>query len=159
FGSWKGVPSITLELHRQPGANTIAVVNEVKAELPELLAQLPPSIKVQTYMDRSLTIRSSVRDVQLTLVIAALLVVLVIFIFLRTPSATFIPAIALPISVIGTYAGMSALGYSLDNLSLMALTLCVGFVVDDAIVMLENIMRHVEMGEAPYEASLRGSRE
>ncbi|HEX5278435.1 MAG TPA: efflux RND transporter permease subunit [Micropepsaceae bacterium] len=159
FGSWKGVPSITLEIHRQPGANTIAVVDEIKAALPELLKQIPPSIRVQTYMDRSLTIRSSVRDVQITLGIAALLVVLVIFIFLRTPSATFIPAIALPISVIGTFAGMSELGYSLDNLSLMALTLCVGFVVDDAIVMLENIMRHVEKGEHPYEASLKGSAE
>jgi HAE1 family hydrophobic/amphiphilic exporter-1 len=159
FGTWKGVPSITLEIHRQPGANTIAVVNEIKAALPELLTQLPPSIRVQTYMDRSTTIRSSVWDVQLTLIIAALLVVVVIFLFLRTVSATFIPSIALPISVIGTFAGMSALGYSLDNLSLMALTLCVGFVVDDAIVMLENIMRHVEMGEPPYEASLKGSQE
>ena len=159
FGSWKGVPSITLEIHRQPGANTIAVVNEIKEALPELLTQLPPSIKVQTYMDRSTTIRSSVWDVQLTLIIAALLVIVVIFVFLRTVSATFIPSIALPISVIGTFAGMSALGYSLDNLSLMALTLCVGFVVDDAIVMLENIMRHVEMGEPPYEASLKGSQE
>ena len=134
-------------------------MDEIKAALPELLTQIPPSIKVQTYMDRSLTIRSAVRDVQLTLMIAALLVVFVIFIFLRTPSATFIPAIALPISVIGTFAGMSALGFSLDNLSLMALTLCVGFVVDDAIVMLENIMRHIEKGERPYEASLQGSRE
>jgi multidrug efflux pump subunit AcrB len=159
FGSWKGVPSITLEIHRQPGANTIAVVDEIKAALPALLAQLPPSIKVQTYMDRSITIRNSVWDVQLTLIIAALLVVIVIFVFLRTFSATFIPSIALPISVIGTFAGMSALGYSLDNLSLMALTLCVGFVVDDAIVMLENIMRHVEMGKPPYEAALTGSKE
>jgi HAE1 family hydrophobic/amphiphilic exporter-1 len=159
FGSWKGVPSVTLEIHRQPGANTIAVVDEIKAALPGLIAQLPPSIKVQTYMDRSDSIRSSVNDVQLTLFIAALLVVVVIFLFLRTISATFIPSIALPISVIGTFAGMSALGYSLDNLSLMALTLCVGFVVDDAIVMLENIMRHIEMGEAPYQASLKGSHE
>ena len=159
FGSWKGVPSITLEIHRQPGANTIAVVDEIKAALPALLAQLPPSIKVQTYMDRSMTIRSSVWDVQLTLIIAGLLVVIVIFIFLRTFSATFIPSIALPISVIGTFAGMSAFGYSLDNFSLMALTLCVGFVVDDAIVMLENIMRHVEMGKPPYEAALTGSKE
>jgi HAE1 family hydrophobic/amphiphilic exporter-1 len=159
FGSWKQVPSVTLEIHRQPGANTIAVVDEIKAVLPDLIAQLPPSIKVQTYMDRSMTIRSSVRDVQATLIFAAVLVVVVIFLFLRTLSATFIPSIALPISVIGTFAGMSALGYSLDNLSLMALTLCVGFVVDDAIVMLENIMRHVEMGMAPYQASLKGSKE
>ena len=159
FGSWKGVPSITLEIHRQPGANTIAVVNEIKAALPGLVAQLPPSVKVQTYMDRSATIRSSVWDVQLTLILAALLVVVVIFLFLRTLSATFIPSIALPISIVGTFAGMSGLGYSLDNLSLMALTLCVGFVVDDAIVMLENIMRHVEMGKHPYEAALTGSKE
>ncbi len=159
FGSWKGVPSVTLEIHRQPGANTIAVVNEIKAVLPDLVAQLPPSIKVQTYMDRSISIRSSVWDVQVTLIIAALLVVVVIFIFLRTLSATFIPSIALPISVIGTFAGMAAFGYSLDNLSLMALTLCVGFVVDDAIVMLENIMRHVEMGEPAYDAALTGSQE
>jgi HAE1 family hydrophobic/amphiphilic exporter-1 len=153
------VPSITLEIHRQPGANTIAVVNEIKAALPELLTQLPPSIKVQTYMDRSTTIRSSVWDVQLTLIIAALLVIVVIFVFLRTVSATFIPSIALPISVIGTFAGMSALGYSLDNLSLMALTLCVGFVVDDAIVMLENIVRHMEMGKPPMRAAYEGSKE
>jgi HAE1 family hydrophobic/amphiphilic exporter-1 len=159
FGSWKRVPSVTLEIHRQPGANTIAVVDEVKAALPDLIAQLPPSIKVQTYMDRSVSIRSSVQDVQWTLIFAAALVVVVIFLFLRTLSATFIPSIALPISVIGTFAGMSVFGYSLDNLSLMALTLCVGFVVDDAIVMLENIMRHIEMGEAPYQASLNGSKE
>ena len=159
FGSWKRVPSVTLEIHRQPGANTIKVVDEIKAVLPDLIAQLPPAIKVQTYMDRSISIRSSVNDVQWTLIFAAVLVVIVIFLFLRTLSATFIPSIALPISVIGTFAGMAALGYSLDNLSLMALTLCVGFVVDDAIVMLENIMRHIEMGEAPYQAALKGSKE
>jgi HAE1 family hydrophobic/amphiphilic exporter-1 len=159
FGQWNGVPSITLELHRQPGANTITVVDAVKAVLPDLIAQLPPSINVSTYMDRSNSIRNSVNDVQTTLILAALLVVGVIFIFLRTLSATFIPAIALPIAIIGTFGGMAAMGYSLDNLSLMALTLCVGFVVDDAIVMLENIMRHVEMGESPYQASLTGSKE
>ena len=159
FGTYNGVPSITLELHRQPGANTIAVVDAVKAVLPGLVAQLPPSIRVQTYMDRSNTIRNSIDDVQVTLLIAAGLVIGVIFVFLRTVSATFIPSIALPITIIGTFAGMNAMGYSLDNLSLMALTLCVGFVVDDAIVMLENIMRHVEAGEAPMEASLIGSKE
>jgi len=159
FGSFNGVPSITLELHRQPGANTIAVVDAVKAVLPDLIAQLPASIHVQTYMDRSQSIRNSVNDVQVTLLIASGLVIGVIFVFLRTISATFIPSIALPITIVGTFAGMSAMGYSLDNLSLMALTLCVGFVVDDAIVMLENIMRHIEAGEAPLEASLIGSKE
>ena len=110
-------------------------------------------------MDRSQSIRNSVNDVQVTLLIASGLVIGVIFVFLRTISATFIPSIALPITIVGTFAGMSAMGYSLDNLSLMALTLCVGFVVDDAIVMLENIMRHIEAGEAPMEASLIGSKE
>jgi hydrophobe/amphiphile efflux-1 (HAE1) family protein len=159
FGTFKGAPSVTLELHRQPGANTIAVVDAVKAVLPSLVAQLPPSMKVQTYMDRSNSIRNSINDVQFTLLLSALLVVAVIFVFLRTLSATFIPSIALPITIIGTFAGMAAMGYSLDNLSLMALTLCVGFVVDDAIVMLENIMRHVEAGEPPYQAALIGSKE
>jgi hydrophobe/amphiphile efflux-1 (HAE1) family protein len=159
FGTFKGEPSVTLELHRQPGANTIAVVDAVKAVLPSLIAQLPPSIKVQTYMDRSTTIRNSINDVQFTLLLSAFLVVAVIFIFLRTVSATFIPSIALPITIVGTFAGMAAMGYSLDNLSLMALTLCVGFVVDDAIVMLENIMRHVEAGTPPYQAALIGSKE
>jgi HAE1 family hydrophobic/amphiphilic exporter-1 len=159
FGTWNGVPSVTLELHRQPGANTIAVVDAVKEVLPSLIAQLPPSIKVQTYMDRSNSIRNSVNDVQVTLLIAAGRVIGVIFVFLRTISATFSPSIALPITIIGTFAGMAAMGYSLDNLSLMALTLCVGFVVDDAIVMLENIMRHVEAGEPPHQAALIGSKE
>jgi len=159
YGTYKGVPSVTLELRRQPGANTIAVVDAVKEVLPSLMAQLPPSIKVQTYMDKSNSIRRSINDVQFTLLISAALVVGVIFIFLRTFSATFIPSIALPITIVGTFAGMSAMGYSLDNLSLMALTLCVGFVVDDAIVMLENIMRHIEAGEPPYQAALNGSKE
>ena len=159
FGEWNAQPSITLEMHRQPGANTIAVVDAVKQMLPGLIAQLPPSIRVQTYMDRSNTIRNSINDVQATLMLSAVLVVIVIFVFLRTVSATFIPAIALPIAIIGTFGGMAAMGYSLDNLSLMALTLCVGFVVDDAIVMLENIMRHVELGENPYQAALVGSKE
>ena len=159
YGTFQGQPAITVAINRQPGANTIAVVDAIKAALPQLISQLPPSLKVQTYMDRSNTIRNSVNDVQFTLLIAAGLVVGVIFVFLRTVSATFIPSIALPITIIGTFAGMSAMGYSLDNLSLMALTLCVGFVVDDAIVMLENIMRHVEAGEPPLQASLIGSKE
>src|SRR5207248_9697475 len=152
-------PAVTVAIDRQPGAKTVAVVEAVKAALPELVAQLPPSINIELTLDKSGPIRRAVNDVQATLLIAAFLVVAVIFVFLRTVSATFIPAIALPIAIIGTFAGMAAMGYSLDNLSLMALTLCVGFVVDDAIVMLENIMRHVEAGEAPMEASLIGSKE
>jgi hydrophobe/amphiphile efflux-1 (HAE1) family protein len=163
FGAWgnkEGItPAVTVAIDRQPGANTVAVVDAVKAALPQLLAELPPSIKIEVTLDRSSSIRRAVSDVQTTLLIAAFLVIGVIFVFLRTVSATFIPAIALPIAIIGTFAGMSAMGYSLDNLSLMALTLCVGFVVDDAIVMLENIMRHVEAGENPYQASMIGSKE
>jgi hydrophobe/amphiphile efflux-1 (HAE1) family protein len=157
--SYNGKAAVTIGINRQPGSNTVAVVDAVKARLPALRAQLPPSITVEITLDRSDSIRAGIRDVQITLLAAALLVVAVIFVFLRTPSATFIPSIALPITVIGTFGGMAAFGYSLDNLSLMALTLCVGFVVDDAIVMLENIMRHVEAGEHPYSASLLGSRE
>ncbi len=135
------------------------MVDAIKAAMPGLRAQLPPSIDLGITLDRSVSIRNAVNDVQMTLLIAAVLVVGVIFLFLRTAAATFIPSIALPITVVGTFAGMAAFGYSLDNLSLMALTLCVGFVVDDAIVMLENIMRHVEAGEKPYQAALNGSRE
>src|SRR6267142_5816689 len=163
YGAWgdkNGItPAVTVAINRQPGANTVAVVDAVKAALPQLLSQLPPSIKIDVTLDKSSSIRRSVSEVQATLLISAFLVIAVIFVFLRTVSATFIPAIALPIAIIGTFAGMSAMGYSLDNLSLMALTLCVGFVVDDAIVMLENIMRHVEAGESPYQAALTGSKE
>jgi len=163
YGAWgdkNGItPAVTVAINRQPGANTVAVVDAVKAALPQLLSQLPPSIKVAVTLDKSSSIRRSVSEVQATLLISAFLVIAVIFVFLRTVSATFIPAIALPIAIIGTFAGMSAMGYSLDNLSLMALTLCVGFVVDDAIVMLENIMRHVEAGEEPYQAAMIGSKE
>ena len=121
--------------------------------------RLPPSVKLDILLDRSMSIRKSVHDVQFTLLLTAVLVVLVIFLFLRNVTATIIPALALPISIIGTFAGMYALGYSLDNVSLLALTLAVGFVVDDAIVMLENIVRHIENGEAPMQAALDGSRE
>jgi hydrophobe/amphiphile efflux-1 (HAE1) family protein len=158
-GRYNGKTGVTLGVNRQPGANTIAVVDAVKAKLDQIRAQLPASIQLEITLDRSDGIRNSVWDVQVTLLLAALLVVGVIFLFLRTASATFIPAIALPITVIGTFAGMKFLGYSLDNLSLMALTLSVGFVVDDAIVMLENIMRHVEQGMQPYRAALVGSKE
>ncbi|MGN6517241.1 MAG: efflux RND transporter permease subunit [Rhizomicrobium sp.] len=151
--------AIVLAIQRQPGSNTIQVVDEIKSILPHFMEQLPATVSLNVLYDRSQSIRDSVNDVEETLLIAALLVVGVIFVFLRTLMATVIPSLALPIAVIGTFAGMSFLGYSLDNLSLMALTLSVGFVVDDAIVMLENIVRHVEEGERPFEAALKGSRE
>ena len=158
--SWyNGQRAIVLAIQRQPGSNTIDIVNRIKSILPRFKANLPVSLSLDILYDRSLTIRASVADVQTTLLIAAALVVMVIFLFLRTLSATIIPSLALPIAVIGTFAGMSFLGYSLDNLSLLALTLSVGFVVDDAIVMLENIVRHIEMGEKPLEAALNGARE
>ena len=151
--------AVVLAIQRQPGTNTIEVVDAVKRVLPSFEAHLPASVQLTILYDRSETIRASIADVQFTLVLAAALVVLVIFLFLRNLSATIIPSLALPISVIGTFALMYQLGYSLDNLSLLALTLCVGFVVDDAIVMLENIVRHIEQGEKPLEAALKGSRE
>jgi HAE1 family hydrophobic/amphiphilic exporter-1 len=159
FGTWNGVPAVSVAINRQPGANTIQVVDSIRAILPELVAQLPPSINVDVRLDRSRSIRNSLFDVQFTLLVAGLLVVGVIFVFLRTATATFIPSIVLPITIVGTFAGMAAMGFSLNNLSLMALTLCVAFVVDDAIVMLENIMRHVEKGEPPMQAAFVGSKE
>jgi HAE1 family hydrophobic/amphiphilic exporter-1 len=159
-GSWyRGKPAITLYISRQPGSNTIKTIDSIKAVLPLFQQTLPPSVNLQVIYDRSVTIKSAVDDVQMTLLIAAALVVLVIFAFLRRVSATLIPALALPIAVIGTFAGMSLMGFNLDNLSLMALTLSVGFVVDDAIVMLENIVRHIEQGMKPYQAALKGSAE
>jgi len=151
--------AIGLSVQRQPGSNTIELVDQIKRILPTFLQQLPASVHLDIIYDRSQTIRDSVFDVQITLLIAGALVVGVIFVFLRRLSATFIPSIALPIVVIGTFAGMALFGYNLDNLSLMSLTLSVGFVVDDAIVMLENIIRHVERGEDAHSASFRGSRE
>jgi hydrophobic/amphiphilic exporter-1 (mainly G- bacteria), HAE1 family len=150
---------IVLAIQRQPGTNTVEVVDSIKKLLPTFREQMPPSVNLNTLYDRSVSIRSSVNDVKFTLLLALMLVVLVIFLFLRNLSATAIPSMALPMSIVGTFAVMYVLGYSLDNLSLMALTLCVGFVVDDAIVMLENIVRHMEMGERPMEAALKGSRE
>ena len=159
-GNWyRGQRAITIAIMRQPGTNTIEVVNNVKKVLPQFSASLPPAIKLAIRHDRSESIRASVADVQFTLLIAAALVVAVIFLFLRKLSATIIPSVTLPIAVVGTFAGMSLAGFSLDNLSLMALTLSVGFVVDDAIVMLENIVRHVEEGAAPYEAAVEGAAE
>ena len=158
--SWyNGHRAIVLAIQRQPGANTVATVDRINAVLPSFRAGLPPSVKLETLYDRSQSIRASVDDVQFTLLLAGVLVVFVIYLFLGSLSATLIPAVALPISVLGTFGVMSALGYSLDNLSLLALTLAVGFVVDDAIVMLENIVRHMEAGVPPYEAALQGARE
>ncbi|MDQ8038212.1 MAG: efflux RND transporter permease subunit, partial [Pedobacter sp.] len=151
--------AIILAIQRQPGANTVATVQAVKDILPSFEESLPAAIKLEVLYDRSESIRHSILDVQFTLLLAAFLVVLVILLFLRNLSATVIPALALPISVIGTFAFMHALGYSLDNLSLLALTLAVGFVVDDAIVMLENIVRHIEEGDTPWQAALKGSKE
>jgi HAE1 family hydrophobic/amphiphilic exporter-1 len=151
--------AVSVWVRRQPGANTIAVVNQVKALMPQFKAMLPADIGLEVRHDRSVSIKASITNVQETLLIASILVVLVIFLFLRKLSATLIPALALPLSIVGTFAGMSLLGFSLDNLSLMAITLSVGFVVDDAIVMLENIVRHIEMGEKPYEAAIKGSSE
>ena len=151
--------SIGLSIQRQPGTNTVQVVDDIKALLPQLRQQIPPSVNIDILFDRSISIRDSVRDVQFTLVLAVALVILVIFLFLRNFSATLIPTMALPMSIVGTFSVMYLLGYSLDNLSLMALTLSVGFVVDDAIVMLENIVRHMEKGERPMEAAVRGARE
>jgi hydrophobic/amphiphilic exporter-1 (mainly G- bacteria), HAE1 family len=150
---------IVLAVQRQPGANTVEVVDNIKKLLPKFQSQIPAAVKLDVLFDRSLTIRQSVKDVEHTLMITVALVVMVIFIFLRNISATVIPSLALPMSIVGTFAVMGVLGYSLDNLSLMALTLSVGFVVDDAIVMLENIVRHMENGVPPMEAALRGSRE
>ncbi len=158
--SWyNGKPGILLGVQRQPDANTVKVVDSVKALIPAFEAELPASVHLNVLLDHSVSIRQSVDDVQFTLLLTAALVILVIFIFLRNVTATIIPALALPISVIGTFAGMEMMGYSIDNLSLMALTLSVGFVVDDAIVMLENIVRHVEGGERVMDAAFRGSRE
>ncbi|MDQ6648222.1 MAG: efflux RND transporter permease subunit [Pseudomonadota bacterium] len=151
--------AVTVEIQRQPGSNTMAVVDHIKTMLPQFEAQLPSSIDMRIFYDRSQSIRAAVDDVQLTLLIAGAMVIGVIFLFLRRVSATIIPSLALPIAVIGTFAGMSVLGFSLDNLSLMALTLSVGFIVDDAIVMLENIVRHIEAGEQPMQAALKGSAE
>jgi hydrophobic/amphiphilic exporter-1 (mainly G- bacteria), HAE1 family len=157
--SFKGKRGIVLAIQRQPGTNTIEVVDNIKRLLPTFRAEVPPSIDIETLYDRSVTIRSSVDEVQFTLYMALALVVMVIFIFLRNIPATVIPTVALPMSIVGTFAVMYLFGYSLDNISLMALTLCVGFVVDDAIVMLENITRHIEQGKSVMQATLDGSRE
>jgi HAE1 family hydrophobic/amphiphilic exporter-1 len=150
---------IVLAVYRQPGSNAVELANAIRAVLPSLREQLPTGLNLRILYDRSQTIQESVRDVKLTLMLSLALVVVVIFLFLRSARAAFIPSIAIPLSLAGTFAVMYLLGFSLDNLSLMALTLCVGFVVDDAIVMLENISRHVEEGKSPLEAAFIGSKE
>ncbi len=160
LAAWQsGHRGVLVIIFKQPGANVLSTVDRIKAELPRLEASLPPSVHVTTLMDRTQTIRAAVSDVQFTLLLAAGLVVMVIFLFLRNAWATLIPSMAVPLALLGTFAAMYLLGYSLDNLSLMALTIAVGFVVDDAIVMLENIYRHIEEGMRPMEAALKGASE
>ncbi|MGH9739171.1 MAG: efflux RND transporter permease subunit [Candidatus Acidiferrales bacterium] len=153
------IPGILLAVQRQPGTNTIDIVNSIRKLIPRFYSQVPPSINLSIEYDRSVPIRGSVNDVKFTLLLAVCLVVLVIFLFLRNISATIIPSLALPMSIVGTFAVMYLLGYTIDTLSLLALTLSVGFVVDDAIVVLENIVRHMEMGKTAAQASLDGSKE
>src|SRR5262249_11239401 len=158
-GTYNGTPAIILVIQRQPGANVVATVERIKAALPHLQASIPRAIDIQVVTDRTQTIRASVGDVQFTLILTIGLVVMVIFLFLRDLAATVIPGITVPLSLIGTFAVMYALGYSLDNLSLMGLTIATGFVVDDAIVMVENVTRYLEQGCSPLEAALKGSKE
>src|SRR5690242_10657042 len=154
---YKDQPAAVLDIQRQPGANIVQTVQSVKQALPRLQAAIPSAIRLTIVTDRTETIRASVRDVQITLVMSVLLVVGVIFVFLRSPRATFIPAVALPLSLVGTFGVMQQLGYAIDNLSLMALTIATGFVVDDAIVMIENIVRYIEQGMHPLAAAYRGA--
>jgi multidrug efflux pump len=158
-GFLNGQPSIPLVIFRQPGANIIETVDRIKAALPSLKASVPSAINLQIVLDRTTTIRASVREIERTLLIAIALVILVVFIFLRNPRATLIPAVVVPVSLVATFGVMYLFHYSVDNLSLMALTISTGFVVDDAIVVIENVSRHLEAGMRPMEAALRGARE
>jgi len=158
-GYSNGKPAVVIGIGRQPGANIIETVDRIKALLPELRASIPPSVTLLPTFDRTTTIRASVKDIEFTLMLTVALVVMVIFLFLRNAWATMIPSIAVPLSIIGTFGVMYLLGYSLDNLSLMALAICTGFVVDDAIVVIENITRYLEEGETPLAAAMKGSRE
>ena len=158
-GYLNGIRSVTVIIFRQPGANIIQTVNNIRSQLPFLKASIPQGIEATIVLDRTTTIRASVSDVERTLLISVGLVILVVFIFLRNARATLIPSVAVPVSLIGTFAVMYLLGYSLDNLSLMALTISTGFVVDDAIVVMENISRHLELGMKPFEAALKGAQE
>jgi len=158
-GYANGKPAVVIGIGRQPGANIIETVDRIKALIPELKASIPPSVTLVPIFDRTTTIRASVKDIEFTLLLTVALVVMVIFLFLRNAWATIIPSIAVPLSIIGTFGVMYLLGYSLDNLSLMALAICTGFVVDDAIVVIENITRYLEEGVGPMEAAMKGSRE
>jgi multidrug efflux pump len=158
-GTGGGKAAIILDIQRQPGANIIDVVDSIKALLPKLQSSLPPALKIDVVTDRTTTIRAAIADVQFTLVLTVVLVVLVIFVFLRKVWATVIPSVTLPVSLIATFGGMALMGFSLDNLSLMALTVAAGFVVDDAIVMIENIVRYIEAGDPPVEAALKGAKQ
>src|SRR5207237_8118126 len=158
LAGWVGrKPAVILDIQRQPGANIIQTADRVKALLPKLRAALPPSVQVAIMTDRTETIRASVHDVQFTLLLTVALVVMVIFLFLRKLWATVIPSVALPLAIVGTFGLMRLAGFSLDNLSLMALTISTGFVVADAIVIIENIVRFIEGGERPLQAALKGS--
>ncbi|MGE5414642.1 MAG: multidrug efflux RND transporter permease subunit [Syntrophomonadaceae bacterium] len=159
MGIANGRPAVLIIIFRQPGANIIATVDRIKAVLPQLQAEIPPTIHIAGVLDRSTTIRASVHDVLVTLGISIVLVILVVFAFLRSARATFIPSVAVPVSLIGTFGAMYLLGYSIDNLSLMALTIATGFVVDDAIVVIENITRHLEEGVSPLEAAQAGAKQ
>ena len=156
-GLANGKPAVLVFLYQQPGANIIDTVDRVKAVLPQLEASIPSAIDVELTLDRTVTIRTSLHDVERTLIIAIILVVLVVFAFLRNLRAALIPSVAVPVSLIGTFGVMYLLGYSLDNLSLMALTISTGFVVDDAIVVLENVTRHIEAGMTRMQAALQGA--
>jgi multidrug efflux pump len=158
-GTVNGKPSVLMNIYRQPQANIIDTVDGIQAILPLLQASIPPSIRIGVAQDRSTTIRASVHDIEVTLIISVLLVILVVFAFLRSIWATSIPSVAVPLSLVGTFGVMYLAGYTIDNLSLMALTICTGFVVDDAIVVVENITRYVEKGMTPFEAAIEGSRE
>ncbi len=157
-GYSNGKPSVLVIIFRQPGANIIDTVDRIRAMLPQLKADIPPTIDMRVAMDQTLTIRASVHDTERTLIISVILVILVVFVFLRNVRTTFIPSVAVPVSLVGTFGVMYLLGYSLDNLSLMALCISTGFVVDDAIVVIENITRYLEKGMAPFQAALRARR-
>src|SRR5208282_3288591 len=154
-----GKPAVLVIVYRQPGANIISTVDRVRAQIPFLKAEIPAGIDITQAMDQSVTIRASLKDVERTLMISVALVIMVVFLFLRSGRATLIPAVAVPVSLIGTFGVMYLLGYSLDNLSLMALTVATGFVVDDAVVVLENTQRHIEAGMPHFRAALQGARE
>src|SRR5271157_6071258 len=158
-GYLNGKRAVMLIIFRQPGANIIATVDRLRAEMPSIKASIPEGIDVTIVLDRTTTIRASVTDVERTLMIFVIFVIVVVFIFLRNPRATLIPSVAVPVSLIGTFAVMYLFGFSIDNLSLMALTISTGFVVDDAIVVMENISRHIENGMQPHEAALKGAKE